>query len=379
MLYFLARSYQISDHEIPEIQEEGRLKNMSTQAMFHHPVIAIQTGIANFSLKSKPISLKLEPGEFERVKTKINQEVEKFTLFTDATIDQFDLKNDAEILKYQEEGKREILMSALAPEFIAKYQTEILYEDTFKKLIKFVTEIIGSQSENAKSKAAREKMSKITRDSSTDEKFSRFLIRLQRLAEIVTDNKDVQKFLVNQYFDEALSPTLKTFLREKEKNKETPENIASFLDKLGKHKKVIDLNSLEISSTDEKFNQLNDKIDSLQNEMRALMRYQKSKEFEAETAELFALKKIPQNQPRQKTVTFSRPQVNNHNRNQKESFPPHWELNRFGRPFRCRKCGLRGHRDQNCTGTDFVCRICHTVGHIQAACPKREINSNQKN
>ena len=227
---------------------------MSTQAMFHHPVIAIQTGIANFSLKSKPISLKLEPGEFERVKTKINQEVDKFTLFTDATIDQFDLKNDAEILKYQEEGKREILMSALAPEFIAKYQTEPLYEDIFKKLIKFVTEIIGSQSENAKSKAAREKMAKITRDSNTDEKFSRFLIRLQRLAEIVTDNTDVQKFLVNQYFDEALSPTLKTFLREKEKNTETPENIAVFLDKLGKHKKVKDLNSLEISSKGEKFN-----------------------------------------------------------------------------------------------------------------------------
>ena len=50
-----------------------------------------------------------------------------------------------------------------------------------------------------------------------DEKFSSFLIRLQRLAEIVTDNTDVQKFLVNQYFDEALSPTLKAFLREREK------------------------------------------------------------------------------------------------------------------------------------------------------------------
>ena len=148
-------------------------------------------------------------------------------------------------------------MSALASEFIAKYQTEIYYVNTFKKLIKFFTEIIGSQSENAKSKTARGKMAKITRDSNMDEKFSSFLIRLQRLAEIVTDNTDVQKFLVNQYFDEALSPTLKTFLREREKNTETPDNIAVFLDELGKHKKVKDLNSLENSSTDEKFNQLN--------------------------------------------------------------------------------------------------------------------------
>ena len=154
---------------------------MASQAMFQHPVIAIQTGIANFSLKTKPISLNLEPDEFERIKEKITQEVEKFKIFTDATIEQFDLKTDADILKYQEEGKREILLSSLAPEFVKKYQSQIIYEDTFSKLSAFITDIIGSQSAKSRRKAAEEKMRKITRDSAADEKFSRFLIRLKRL------------------------------------------------------------------------------------------------------------------------------------------------------------------------------------------------------
>ena len=357
---------------------------MTTQAMFQHPVIAIQTGIANFSLKSKPITLKLEPGEFEIIKTKINQEVEKFKIFTDATIEQFDLKTDADILKYQEEGKREILMSALAPEFIQKYRSDMIYEDTFQKLSTFVTEIIGSQSASSKSKAAEEKMGKITRDSATDEKFSRFLTRLKRLAEIVTDKTDVQSYLIGKHFNKALTPNLKIFLREKEKSSETPAKIAEFLDNLGKHKLTVDLNSLESSSTREEIHQLHDKIDSLQNEMRALLRFQQSKTFEAETADLYALKTKAQsrhiNTPR-KSVTFSQRQPARPTYQNNETFPPHWELNRYGRPFRCRKCGLRGHRDQNCTGTDFTCRICHKVGHIQAACPERKIqeNQNQKN
>ena len=77
------------------------------QAMFQHPVIAIKNGIQQFSFNSKLITLRLEPGDFDIIKTKINSEVNKFTNFTNATIDQFDLGQDAEIKGYQEDGKRE--------------------------------------------------------------------------------------------------------------------------------------------------------------------------------------------------------------------------------------------------------------------------------
>lgn len=170
---------------------------------------------------------------------------------------------------------------------------------------------------------------------------------------------------------------MKIFIREKEKSSEPPEKIAEFLDKLGKNKTNVDLNSLELSST-KQIDQLHEKIDSLQNEMRALFRYQQTKNYEEETADLYAIKAKRQTQEAKKTINFPRRQPNRQNNQGVETFPPHWELNRYGRPFRCRKCGLRGHRDENCTGTDFVCRICNKIGHIQPACPERkhEISKN---
>ena len=41
------------------------------------------------------------------------------------------------------------------------------------------------------------------------------------------------------------------------------------------------------------------------------------------------------------------------------------ELNKWGKPFRC---GLLGHRDENCKGTHLTCRNCNQVGHIAPVC-----------
>ena len=70
----------------------------------------------------------------QKIKAKIAREVAKFSSFTDATIREFDLEADKSIRKFQSDGKREILLSALAPDFIAKYNSEIYYVDTYEKL-----------------------------------------------------------------------------------------------------------------------------------------------------------------------------------------------------------------------------------------------------
>ena len=343
----------------------------SSQAMFQHPVMAIQSGVQQFSFKTQPITLRLEPGEFDLIKTKINTEVNKYNNFTKATIEQFDLASDEEIKKYQEDGKRDILFSALSSDFLGKYHADLIYEDTFEKLFKFINDVIGTQSSATRKKVAEERMANLTRDTEADEKFSRFLIRLQRLAKLVTETQVIQDFLVNKHFQNAISPSLRSFLREREKNTDTPEKIAEFLDNLGKNKKTADLNSLEFAGTQSVIKEMHEKFDAkfdaLQSEMREILRLQRSQNSDSQFAELHAVKSV-------------KPQVKKNSQVMKsEDFPPHWELNRYGRPFRCRKCGLRGHRDENCRGTNLSCRICQAVGHIAPACPKRSLNNMSKN
>ena len=378
----------------------------SLQAMFHHPIIAIQSGVQNFSLKSKPITLKLAPGEFEKIKDNIKQQVDKFTKFTDATINQFDLKEDTDILKYQEEGKRDILISALAPDFLSKYHSEILYEDSFSKLSDFLTEKIGSQSASSKSREAEDKMHALTRDSSSDEKFARFLIRLTRLAEIVTDKPDVQQFLINKNFRRILTPQIRTFLQERGKNKEEPEKIAEFLDALGKNKRMLDINSMQISPTSEEILQIQETITNMRKEMRELLvlrqplevinqrsrNFSSNEAYELDAPEVHALRATGKS-------SKAHPKLHAASQESTESFPGHWELNRYGRPYRCRicntrghrdencrrtptpscrKCGLRNHRTENCRGTTLICHTCNKAGHIQQVCPQNN-SINQKN
>ena len=337
------------------------------QAMFQHPVIAIKSGIQQFSFNSKLITLRLEPGDFDIIKTKIKSEVNKFTNFTNATIDQFDLGGDAEIKSYQEDGKREILFSALAPDFLAKYQADLIYEDTFEKLFEFICDTVGTQSTTSRSKIAEEKMANLTRDSDSGEKFSRFLTRLERLANLVSEEKTIQNFLVNKYFQKAISPSIRSFLREREKNAETPQKIADFLDKLGKNKKTVDLNSLENTGMRNEIKELNEKFDQFQSEIKEILRIQQSQNNPSKVAEVHVVRQL-------------KPQAKKNVQESKaETFPPHWELNRYGKPYRCRKCGCRGHRDENCRGTDLTCRICQVIGHIAPACPKRGSNNISKN
>ena len=336
-------------------------------AMFQHPVIAIRTGVQNFCLKSKPISLKISPSDFDKIKEKIGQEVDKYQTFTDATIKEFGLETDQDIKKFQAEGKRDILQSALASDFLDKYLSDLHYENSYEKLLSFITDVIGSQSAAAKSKHAEENMSTMTRDSASEEKFTRFLTRLKRLAKLVTDKEEVQNFLIGKHFQRALSPGLKSFIHEQGQSTKKPEEIAEFLDKMNKNKRTVDLFTVENSETQKEIKQLNEKFDKFQAEMREMFQIQRENPFNFAAVEVNAVSKSAMAKPRPPARNTAPLREQNHM--SKESFPSHWELNRYGRPFRCRKCGLRGHRDENCRGTKLTCRLCNKIGHIQPVCP----------
>ena len=235
-------------------------------------------------------------------------------------------------------------------------------------------------------------MHALTRDSSSDEKFARFLIRLTRLAKIVTDKPDVQQFLINKNFRRTLTPQIRTFLQERGKNKEEPEKIAEFLDALGKNKRMLDVNSMHTSPTSEEILQIQETINNMRKEMREILVLRQPLEDAPEVHALRATGKDSKTHPKPHAAS----------QESTGSFPGHWELNRYGRPYRCRICNTRGHRDEtcrwtptvgtpfckkcglrnhcteNCRGTTLICHICNKAGHIQQVCPQNN-SINQKN
>ena len=335
----------------------------NAHAMFQHPILAINSGVQNFSLKTRPITLKLNPGEFENIKKSIENAVEKFEKFTSATIKQFNLESDQDILKYQAQGKRDIFLSALSEDFLTKYSSEINYEDTYGKLSAFVADVVGSQSATAKKKAAEEKLASMTRDTSTNEKFSRFLTRLERIAKVASNDTNVQKYLIDLHFDRALSPKLRNFLREQRQNNESSQKVAEFLDSMDKYKQTAEVCSLEELGTRNEIHALNEKFDLLQAKMLEILQSQREERFDYNAIDIDAISHLKQN-PNSRRQPNTKKAV--------QSFRRPWELDQNGRPFYCQKCGLRGHRTEQCKGTKMICHHCHKPGHIKPVCPERK-------
>jgi len=62
----------------------------------------------------------------------------------------------------------------------------------------------------------------------------------------------------------------------------------------------------------------------------------------------------------------------------RQSYSPRWELDRFGVPIQCNKCGWKGHKAANCMGL-IRCSHCREQGHAISICPKRKNDSSAKN
>ena len=165
---------------------------------------------------------------------------------------------------------------------------------------------------------------------------------------------------------------------------------------------MLDISSMQISPTSEEILQIHETINNMRKEMRELLAlrqplaviHQRSNNFlpkddyGLDAPEVHALRT---NTKDSKTHAASQERA--------EFFPAHWEINRYGRPYRCRicntrghkdencrrtptpmckKCGLRTHSTENCRGTTMICHICKKPGHIQHVCPQNNPH-NQKN
>ena len=92
--------------------------------MYQHPAAAIQQARINFEYgNQKPISLNIRPQDYTSyIQKDINDRIAQFNCLTDASIKKNNLENDSLIKTFQENARRDILLSALDKSFKEKYE-----------------------------------------------------------------------------------------------------------------------------------------------------------------------------------------------------------------------------------------------------------------
>ena len=366
-----------------------------------HPIAAITQAETSFSFGAiKPVKLGIRPCEFEYILKEIEKKLDRFNGLVKASTDSYSLTDDRGIKQMQDEGRIEIIKSSFDKSFLEEYREDMDYNKTAKELLDFLKEVIGVESTEKIAEKAENKLIGSTRKIATEEKFTRFLTRLNQIAKKIGDNQEINSHLVNRAFRKNLTPDIIAYLRDHDRERKTAAEIAEFLDKKEKYKKHASLNA--IGTSDAAIQRLDSLEKTIQNTLMQFTTLMQNKAEETDetndnlrdtndslrldinklAAQLNARNThVTRNNGAQIANHYAPNRVNNreqhkvpqnHQQNIINQYPAEWELNRYGAPYRCRRCGIRGHRDFNCKGTDKSCDDCGQVGHIKPACPKRQ-------
>ena len=354
-----------------------------------HPAALIVQARSNFEFIEKMVNSKLRPKQFGSIKEEIEKRISHYNCLTDASMKSHSLDNDEKIKQYQDNGRRDILLSTIDPEFLSKYQEDIQYEKTYEDLLKFLSDTIGSHSEKQKAREAEARLSTETRYINENEKFTRFLSRINRIANDASNQPSIREYLVENTFRKNLTPRHNSFLREHEKSEDSIQKIAEYLDKMRKNVADVSVNSLELEGATQKIselyrqnselhaqnNKLHQKFDALQEDMKRVMvavtTQNPTNQRSHQNASSIELNQVNQNGSKnEKRDTKNAIQSMDRRR--------FWDRKPDGTPVTCDQCGLWGHFGKNCRRTTR-CAICQTVGHSKFICPQNKSNNVSKN
>jgi hypothetical protein len=333
--------------------------------------------VANFRPTQK-IKINHQKKEFKKLIEDVENELELFDENADMVISNFKIDDETKIRKFQKRCRIKIILNSLSSDFTSKFEDQIEDLDS-TKLITFIKNRIGIESNEEIANAAKEKIKSATRQVHENEKFMEFLDRLKSYSRKMPKLDEVIKtHLVTEAFRENLNAKIKRFLLEHEKNEESIEDTAKFLDKMQKYKKEISVNEIAVSS---EVKEIKNQIEALTlllkdnsiNTMQQLTEIRN--EFKTSRIQNVDVLKISP-EPRKTQITNL---GGNTNQTQKFEHNPNWEYNRFGKPFRCRHCGILGHKDESCKGTNLNCMKCQKIGHTFPACPENPRRTIPKN
>jgi len=359
-----------------------------------HPIACIQQAKHNYQYgNDKPIKLKTTPSSFVSVKSDIQNRIKQFNHLTTASMAEHTAKDTSETTElkgFQDIARRDILYSAISQDFISKYTDDIDHEETYEKLLQFIVEIVGSQTEKQRINEAKLKLNTANRNVEDNERFVRFLDKIKRIADPISSNEEIKKYLVIDAFNKNINRGLRTFLHEHEKSDLSVEETAKYLDKMNKHKSV-QVNQIDIDVATRKIEELCDqntklqsqnssieeKLDSLKTEMKQMI----AAAIAQSTIEINKIQTAKKRSPAEAEQSTTRAAANHghpHFRAQPARRQFKWELDRFGKPIICNKCGWKGHKAADCLGL-IRCSKCHEQGHVISICPKLAQNTQAKN
>ena len=333
--------------------------------------------VANFRPTQK-IKVNHPKKEFKKLIEEVENELELFNENADMIIKDFKIEDETKTRNFQKRCQVKMVFNALALDFKSKFEDQIEDLDSLA-LIKFIKNRIGMESDEEISNASKEKLKTAARHIHENEKFTEFLDRLKSYTRKMPKLNDIIKtHMVEETFRENLNSKLKRFLLEHEKTGETIEESAKFLDRMQKYKREISVNEIAVSSDVE---EIKNQIEALTlllkdnsiNTMQQLTEIRN--EFKTSRLQNVDVLKISPETRKTQNANLS----GTANQTQNYEHNPNWEYNRFGKPFRCRHCGILGHKDESCKGTNLTCMKCQKIGHTFPACPENPRRTIPKN
>ena len=199
---------------------------MQTNMQFAMPPTQMMNILAANFRPNQKIKINHSKKEFRKLIEEVENEIELFDDNTDSAITNFKLTDETKIRKLQKRCQIKMVMSALSSDFVSKYSDQL--EDlSSTELIEFIKNRIGFESEKEISDAAQNQIRTATRQINENEKFTDFLDRLNSYSRKMKKLDSIIKtHLVEEAFRENLTPKIKRFLLEHDKNTEKIDEIA---------------------------------------------------------------------------------------------------------------------------------------------------------
>ena len=334
-----------------------------------HPTIQMAKMMKNFVfLSDKPLKVDMDTAEAGDTFAVIEKKLKRFDAVAADIQESYGKEEDAITKEAKEDFRLEIVHSAIDENFRRIYKNELRTMRTAKSLFEFLKNSFDHLTKEEKANAAEKELESMVRLMERNERFVSFYNRLQCTAALVDDNEYVRNHLIKKVFKANLTPRLQEFLVIQGKQNVSVSDMAKFLDEKLQYKNRLTVSSVESGRMEKDLSILKTEIKALTENMTLLMQTV-SKQHDDETG---IINQIEHHKNGRKVHTKRRENTPNFRQKmQNQQFQ--WELNKYGKPIKCQKCGLMGHSSSSCLGLcKQRCYSCKEVGHLQSVCRKNK-------